>query len=185
MSESDLRREFSFWKWWFRYGLLTFVNWWLILHLAIGYILFRLVSAPYSHIAQVIVIPLVGVLIGLSLAWAGNAIAIMQTPEFRQMASKHPRGIKEYLYGFQSSILALLVCIVFWSMIALGVHASPILLCVSHNIRISFKIMLFASSSLATRECWQIILSAQWLLLSKHNVEELNKAQAECKDREA
>jgi hypothetical protein len=177
MNADNLHKEFSFWKWWFRYGLFMFMNWWLLFHLIVGCALYLLVPSPYSQIAQVIVIPLVGVLIGLSLAWAGNAIAIMQSQEFRKMASKHPRGIKEYLYGFQSSILALLVLIVLWSLIALGIQNSSHLAFISHNIRTAIKILLFSLSSLAIRECWQIVLSTQWLLLSKHNIEELNKSQ--------
>ncbi len=173
MLDKELSKEFSFWRWWFRYGTTRYFDRWLLVHIVFGYFLATNVTMNFEHAASVIVIPLVGVLVGLSFAWAGNALAMLQSTELALMASKNPRGMKDYLYTYQAAILALIVCIVLWSLVALGLHHIKLFAGLSPFQIILGKMGFFALSSLSIRECWQIVLSTQWLLLSKHKINEL------------
>ena len=113
----NLKTEFSFWQWWFRYGVLKLIDWWLIFHLFLGILLTILVPLKITDVAFVVVIPLVGVLIGLSFAWLGNAIALLDSSEIQKMSKYHERGIKEYIYSYQASLLILLICIISWTLL--------------------------------------------------------------------
>lgn len=177
MAQESVKQQFSFWRWWFKYGIVKFLDRWLLLHIAVGYLFAKLVPLTFQHVASVIVIPLVGILIGLSFAWVGNAMAILESPQLAKMTAMHTRGIKEYLYTYQSAILILITCIILWSLIALNLHHIPLTLNLSPQFRFFGKLALYAFSSLSIRECWQVVLSTQWLLISKYRVDELENQE--------
>ena len=85
------RRSISFWNWFFRgsggkLGYSRLVNRWLLLHLAVGIALAWIIPASLSSAADSVLLPLVGVLVGLCFAWAGNAQALLQAQELKELA---------------------------------------------------------------------------------------------------
>src|SRR5690242_12776613 len=86
----------SFWRWFFlasrRSGWRKFADWWLLVHLVVAIMLSVLVPATLKEAASTVLLPLVGILIGLSFAWAGNAQALLQTEEIERLSEYHPGG---------------------------------------------------------------------------------------------
>ena len=100
----------------------------------------------------------------MSFAWAGNALAILQTDELEKMADEHPDGVAGYIYTFQLAVLTLLTTLCLWGMVGLGVFDS-FKYCEWPNMIIKFVIFFFASLSI--RECWHVVLFTQLLLLAR------------------
>ena len=83
MSDEQL---ISYWQWLFkgsgaRPGYRRILDKWLLMHIPIGVILSLLTSLDLQACANAVLLPLAGILIGLSFAWAGNAHALLQTEE--------------------------------------------------------------------------------------------------------
>lgn len=171
--------KLSFWHWFFRGsggrpGLLRFWNRWLLAHIAVGIVLAVLVKADLQTAANAVLLPLAGIFVGLSFAWAGNAQALLQSAEMEEVAKHHEGGFAEYVFVFQTAILTILIALVLWGLAGLGVfdqHSPATEHRIVYNI---LKAVLFAVSSLTLRECWHVVLGAQWMLLVQ---QELKKAR--------
>jgi hypothetical protein len=99
-------------------GIRKFLDVWLLLHLAAGVILAYIVQVELAEAAKTILLPLAGVLVGLMFAWGGNAQAVLASDEFDDIASRHPGGVEEYAFTFQSAILCLLTTLALWGLAA-------------------------------------------------------------------
>lgn len=160
--------RWRFWRWFFvglkaRSGLARLANWWLLLHLAVGFSLAYLVtpSKTTADIAITFLLPLASILVGLSFAWAGNAQAILQTEELETLSKQLPDGIEGYLYNFQSAILIILVTMTLWGLAAIGLFA---------GCEYTAKIILFALASMTLRECWHVVLASQIMILARYTI---------------
>ena len=170
---------FNYWRWFFlgsggRRGFTRLVNRYLPVHLAIGVIMAFLVKTDIQTAANSVLLPLAAIFIGLSFAWAGNAQALMQSPEIDQLADYHEGGFAEYVYTFQTAILVILVTLVLWGLGGLGVLArftGP----TPWALRLIGRVALFGLSSMTVRECWHVVLGSQWMLLAQR---EIRKKQA-------
>jgi hypothetical protein len=165
----------SFWTWLFRgedfrAGWRKYWNPWLILHIAVGGGLAWLVPLSLREAANAVLLPLAGIFVGLSFAWAGNAQALMQTSEIEIVADHHRGGFREYVFTFQSAILTILVTLGLWGLAGLGVFdRSCPWSCPWWGYSV-VRIVLFASASITLRECWHVVLGAQWMLLAQREV---------------
>jgi hypothetical protein len=167
--------DLSFWRWLIRGsgstpGLRRFLDLWAFLHFNIGVVLAWAVKIDLSTCASSVLLPLAGILVGLSFAWAGNAQALLQSAEIEELSKHHPGGYVEYVFTYQLAILAILFTMVSWGLAGLRVFddkwptgAHPLQYFV-------LKAFLFAISSLTLRECWQIVLSAQWMLILRKRI---------------
>lgn len=166
---------FTFWKWFLRGdkarpGWLKLFDRWLVLHIVVGWALGRWINTPLMEAGQTVLLPLAGVLVGLSFAWAGNAQALLQSAEIEAVAKHNPGGLKDYVYTFQTSVLILLATIVVWGLAALGLAdvlwpgASQL------GARMLAAQVLYGLTSLTLRECWQVVMASQWLVLMRHAV---------------
>jgi hypothetical protein len=178
--------EFNFWKWFFcgsggRSGLRRLVNHWLILHLCIGALLSFVISVDLQTSANCVLLPLAAIFIGLSFAWAGNAQALMQSPEIDRLANHHKGGFAEYAYAFQTSILVILVTMVLWGLAGLRVFAIFESQDAIWWTKYAARIPLFGLSSMTLRECWHVVLGSQWMLLAQR---EIRRKLTEQKDQE-
>ena len=176
-------RFISFWVWLFKgsggkSGLRRLFDRWIILHIGVGVLLAYLVTKPLVDCASSVLLPLAGIIVGLSFAWVGNAQALLQTSEIQDVADKHQGGYVEYVYVYQMAILLILTTLVGWSIAGLSVFDStwPTPKCIYGYFTV--KAVLFGLSSLALRECWHVVLGAQWLLLTQR---EIKRAQAKDK----
>lgn len=165
----------SFWNWFligedYRPGWRKFWNWWLILHVTAGLILAWVVPLSLKDAANAVLLPLAGIFIGLSFAWAGNAQALMQTGEMELLADHHRGGFQEYVFTFQAAILTILATLVGWGVAGLGVFDRPCMFSCPSWGYFGVKAFLFSAASVTLRECWHVVLGAQWMLLAQREV---------------
>ena len=170
----------TFWDWFFKgsggkRGFRAIINIWLFFHIIIGILLSIIVNIPLNEAANTVLLPLAGIFIGLSFAWAANAQALMQSTEIRELAANHPGGYFHYLYTFQTAIFVIIITLIFWGLAGLSIfenlHCNP-------NQRIIYflvKTILFTFASLTLRECWHVILGVQMLLLIQNQIDQTKK----------
>ena len=169
----------GFWQWLARgsgniRGIRRIVNAWLILHVLVGLVLSLIVAVDLQTAGSLVLLPLAGILIGLSFAWAGNAQALMQSSEIDRLAEYHKGGFEDYVFIYQLAILTILVTVVLWGLAGLQVFDNvwPTESCATSYFII--KCMLFTLSSLALRECWHVVMGAQLMLLSQRKIKKAN-----------
>lgn len=170
----------SYWRWFFRGsggrpGVLRYFDMWLVFHLALGLILAWIVPVSLADAAQELLLPVAGVFIGLSFAWGGNAQALLESVEVREMVDEHPGGFEEYVYTFQSAILFLLLTLVFWAFAGLGIFDQVWPGQAMNCAYFAVGTLLYFFASLSVRECWHVVLGAQWFLLARHKIRKSKK----------
>ena len=162
----------GYWYWFLKgsggkAGFRRILNAWILLHLSIGFVL---VEVDLQTAANAVLLPLAGIFVGLSFAWAGNAQALMQTSEIDEMADFHEGGFEEYVFVYQTAILSILVTLVFWGIAGLSVFDKQWPTQVHNEWYFGVKILLFTLSSLTLRECWHVVMGAQWMLLMQRKI---------------
>lgn len=163
------RATFLFWDWLFRGthgrrpGYRRFVDKWLLLHVVVGVCLSIFVKHPLPDVALAVLLPLAGVFVGLSFAWAGNAQTVLQSPEVEELMRHHPGGRVDYIYSFQASILLILASLVAWGLMGLGIPDLGRMPFVQY----AYASLLFFLASMTVRECWSVVLGAQLLILAR------------------
>jgi hypothetical protein len=173
-----------YWMWFFRLeadstGWRRFLDRWLLLHFAVGGVSSFVVKTDLKTSSNTVLLPLAGVFIGLCFAWAGNAQALLQTDEIESLAKQRSGGIREYVFVYQTAILAVMTCVTLWAIAGLGVFDDtwPTRAnCISYA---TIKAALFFSASLTLRECWHVVLGAQTLLLLRANIKQKNEEQSQ------
>lgn len=173
----------SFWLWLFRgedfkAGWRKYWNRWLILHIAVGVALAWVVPLSLKDAANAVLLPLAGIFVGLSFAWAGNAQALMQTSEIEEVADHHRGGFQEYVFTFQVAILTILVTLALWGLAGLGVFDRQCFWACPSWIYSGVRVGLFASASITLRECWHVVLGAQWMLLVQRELKRKRSADS-------
>lgn len=162
-----------FWRWLVcglngRPGCRQLLNWWLIVHVILGFCMATIVKISIQEAAQTIMLPLAGIFIGLSFAWVGNAQALLQESEIEKLAKHHPDGIETYVYTFQLAILLILATLVAWGLAGLRVFSSPFFY--GKWIQFGIETTLYFLASLTLRECWHVVMGSQLLILSRLKV---------------
>ena len=177
----NIDQSYSFWDWFFygvgdKRGFKNLISPALAAHVIIGVILSFVIHQPLSSVATAVILPLAGVLVGLTFAWGGNAQALLQTNEILKLADKVSGGIREHACYYQLSILLVLITIVGWGLVGIGAFEL-----LSQNltffIRQFFRAFAFAFTSLTFHECWHVVDSARQLLIARYdiNMSELRK----------
>lgn len=171
----DKPKFVSFWRWFFcgsggRAGYRRLSDRWLVFHLCVGAGLAYLVDLKLQECANAVLMPLAGIIIGLAFAWAGNAQALLQTSEMENVAEYHEGGFADYVYVYQTAILMILATLIVWSLAGLNVFDSRWPTANRECQYFALKSGLFALSSLAVRECWHVVLGAQWMLLTQREI---------------
>lgn len=178
--EASSRPELSFWRWLTRgtgagAGLRRLVDAWLPFHFVVGGVIAQLVSLTIREAANAVLLPLAGILIGLTFAWAGNAQALLQASEIEDLSEKRKGGFEEYVFTFQLAVLILLATLVAWGLGGLGVFERQCFWPCSSTPYFVAKALLFALASLALRECWHVVVGAQVLLLVRRRIRSARK----------
>jgi hypothetical protein len=185
-----MSERMSYWAWLFgwrghRAGIRRFLDRWILLHALVGGLLSTAVQATVQQAANTVLLPLAGIFVGLCFAWAGNAQALLQTKEIEAMARHHQsgQGLREYVFVYQTAILVLMSTIAVWGVAGLGVFDAtwPTI-----SRPIAYRCAgfgLFFISSIALRECWHVVLGAQFLLISRSDLQnETSAVEDEDKD---
>jgi hypothetical protein len=151
-------------------GIRAYFDKWLIFHIVIGLFLMFIVPMRINEAARSILLPLAGIFIGLTFAWGGNAVTLMQSDEINILADYKPGGLREYVFKFQAAILVLLFTMVAWGFAGLDIFES--LYCSSKFgvIYKAFKAFLFFLVSLSLRDCWHVVMGAQAMVLYKRKI---------------
>jgi hypothetical protein len=126
-----------------------------------------LVKYDLKTAASSVLLPLVGVLVGLSFAWAGNAQSLLQTREIETLADFHPGGLEEFAFTFQAAILAILTCVTLWGLAGLGVFDHECFWRCGDRWYFAVAVVLYGFLSLTIRESWHVVLGAQGMLLMR------------------
>ena len=92
------RTPIGFWLWLLKGsggkpGFRRLINLWLIVHVVIGAGLAYVVKVDLATAANTVLLPLVGILIGLCFAWAGNELALLQTSQLSEMTVHQKGGV--------------------------------------------------------------------------------------------
>jgi len=168
-------KQVTFWRWFFGVGVKPagyrrFLDYWLLFHMVVAVFLSIYVPVNLKDAANSVLLPLVGILVGLTFAWAGNAQALLQTSEIHRLSEHHPGGYREYVYVYQTAILTVLLSAALWGLAGLGLFDLPCkMLCTAYSYE-SAKFMLFFVSSVSLRECWHVVMLAQLLLLAQREI---------------
>ena len=169
------KTDLNYWHWLFRGsggkpGIGRLFNWWLVIHLAIGLSMACVVPLTLKDCANAVLLPLVGVIIGLSFAWGGNVQALLQTSEIEDLADHRDGGLPEYVFTYQTAILVLFITLVAFGLAGLDVfdgvwprNPTSIPYC-------AIKTGCFFLSSIALRECWHVVLGAQLMLIMRSKI---------------
>jgi hypothetical protein len=173
---------FNYWRWFFvgsggRPGFRRLIDRWLLVHVAVGILLSLFAKVDLPTAANSVLLPLAAVFIGLSFAWAGNAQALMQSPEIDQLADHHEGGFAEYAYTFQTAILVILVTLVLWGLAGLRVFVWFEMPEAGWLPKLAVRSTLFALSSMTLRECWHVVLGSQWMLLAQREIRKMKAGE--------
>ncbi|MEL5849210.1 MAG: hypothetical protein U7M05_07570 [Candidatus Igneacidithiobacillus chanchocoensis] len=174
----------SYWKWFFYGsgdgpGLRRFFDLWILLHLGVGALFAYFLPITLEKSGASLILPLSGIFIGLSFAWGGNALALLQTSEIIELTTHRRGGYVEYLYTYQSAILLILISLCLWGVAGLGIFDKVWPICRTGIAYKSIVLILFAVSSMSLRECWHVVLGAQYMLLIRVMVQKkINKKKA-------
>ncbi len=134
----------------------------------------------FSDVAKAALLPVAAILVGLAFAWAGSAIALLQTSQLQRVGQREDGlALRRVVFGFQTAILVILSAIVLWSLLAAGLgdnwSAARI-----EWLRWVGRTAMFALSSITVRECWQVTLAVQ-----RQIVQHMQVARAEAESRRA
>jgi hypothetical protein len=163
--ERRIAHEQSFWRWFWFDGARTFLDRWLILHVAVGFALNAAIPHTLADIAKSALLPVAAILIGLAFAWSGSALALLQTSQIQRLGQENDGLVfRRIVLQFQAAILVILSVTVVWSLAAAGIGDAWTW---AHGpfVRTVARASLLALSSLAFRECWQVTLAVQRQLI--------------------
>ncbi len=165
----------TFWRWFTKgsggkAGFKRLINLWMLFHVGVGWGLSRLVPLELASAANAVLLPLGGILIGLAFAWAGNAKSLMQSTEIDELAEYHEGGFVDYVYTYQLAILVILMTIVLWALAGLEVYDKVWPKVSGGNHYFVVQTILYSMSSLTLRECWHVVLGAQFMLLAQRRI---------------
>jgi hypothetical protein len=180
----------NFWKWFFiggdvdepatgqgnelysknKAGIFAYIDIWLFLHIIIGCLLMLIVPVKINDAAKSILLPLAGIFIGLTFAWGGNAVTLMQSEEINILADYKRGGLREYVFKFQAAIFVLLFTMVSWGLAGLDVFERFYSNSGPNILYRSIEVFLFFLVSLSIRDCWHVVMGAQAMILYKRKI---------------
>lgn len=175
---------------WFGHWFLKGVNggrpgheyywrWGLLVDVLVGGSIMFLSPVAIGDAARVFLLPVAGIMIGLTFAWVGNANAVLQTPEIEGVARRMRGGLEAIIWEFQLAVLILLIVAVMWGLASVDVFDETWPTPARSYLYNTVEATLYAASSLALRACWRVVRDAQNLFVTRHRLrEELRKRGA-------
>jgi hypothetical protein len=163
----------SFWRWLWRKGLRRFLDGWLLAHLGVGILLHVGIDRSVKDSALAVFVPVGAIAVGLTFSWGASASALLQSPWVREVgAVDGGQRFRNWVFSYQLAVLTTFVVLIAWALVALGIgHRLSTILGVAAQLRVPGRVLLFPLSSLAVRECWQVVSATQTYLLIGQLVE--------------
>jgi hypothetical protein len=151
-------------------GISNVVNRWLIFHLSLAALISLTGNANGNEIAAKIALPGSAVLIGLAFGWAGRSAGLFTDKAFSKFIIENGAPIEGYVYSFQLAILAVLLFVATSLTISYGGIGVT-----TYNDNADERINKFivtALGSIASRECWGVIMFVNRLTIQFYKVRE-------------
>ncbi|HET6632760.1 MAG TPA: hypothetical protein VFG73_08655, partial [Rhodanobacteraceae bacterium] len=87
-----------------------------------------------------------------------------------KLSSYRDGGYEEYVYTYQSAILLILLTLCLWALAGLGIF-DQVWPTTAHGVQYKcIASILFFSSSMTVRECWQVVIGSQAMLLVRFDI---------------
>lgn len=180
---------FNFWSWFIHgfkseegkricnRGFSQLFDWWFLAFPVISMLLSCYTNHSICDISRVIIIPLMSVMIGLSVAWIGSTFSIAMTDEVFALFKNNIYELVDYLYMFQAILLVLLVTVVMW--VLASITNTALLPDFFSGIQVLFivRFILFFMLCMSVRECWQLVVGSYMLIISHLNVKEIDHSK--------
>lgn len=169
------RKELSFWHWLFAPGgRRRWLNLGLFVHLGIGVGLALVVQQDLADRARSVILPLAGVLVGLTFAWTATAITIVSSKEFRLVMEDSRQGVRGTANYFQLAILTVLASTILWAIAGLGPYNAPPSIDAA-QANLCASVALFGFTSFAVAECWSAVNLTRLTLLAYNTVRQVEE----------
>ncbi|WP_437576438.1 hypothetical protein [Sorangium sp. So ce887] len=167
---AELQARNGFWPWFWRAGAASFIDRWLVIHVVAGAALAYATTGKLSDIAVPASVPFTAILVGLAVAWSGNASALLQTPELQRVgAGDDGRAtlFRIWVFQYQAAVLVILACTTAWALAAAGIFNNQLVTWLPWWLRMAGRAALFCFSCITVRECWQVVGAVQMKLLGQ------------------
>jgi hypothetical protein len=169
----------TFWQWLLGaherggFNVRTIIDGWLFFHASLALVfLFFLQVSPYEFATKAL-FPAASILVGMAVAWTSRAATILQDKKFKAKMISKENPIESYVYGYQLSLLIIISCVVFVSIMASGgIKINYIKQNIANNIS-GFSMYFLLSMSI--RECWQVINFSSMLSLLSDRIPNENE----------
>lgn len=163
----------SFWKWFScgsggRAGYKKLFEKWLIAHISIGVLLAVFAQESLFDVASRLLLPIMGILVGMSFAMTSSFHSIIETREIEKLAEYNAGGYEDYLYTFQLAFLILFFTLAAWALAGIGIFDSYL-----KGDIILYKTVqgiLYFLFSVSLRESWQIVSGTHALILLRKQI---------------
>lgn len=109
---------------------------------------------PFSFASKAL-FPASSVLIGMSMAWTTRASTVLQTKDLREALFNDERPAEDYVYGFQLSILIVMIMVGYVAVMAGGGLRITVLGRQWDHLFSGY--WMYFTISLALRECWGVV----------------------------
>mgnify|MGYP000980531543 CR=1 FL=1 len=166
----------TFWRWAFKShagrktGFSLIISRWLVLDILISIFLTLYLNEDGFIFASKSLYPAASILVGMSIAWTSRASIILNDVEFRKSVMELNNPIEDYVYGYQISILIIIITVVYISIMAAGgINIGVFGFIIDEKISTFFLFMLL---SLSIRECWGVINFSNLLALLADRVKQ-------------
>ena len=172
----------QFWKWLCcgldsgRPGYRQFKLGWMLLHAGMGVGLAAAIEVPLAEASRSILLPLTGLLVGVSFSWVGNALTLLRSSEIENLSEYRPDGLSSYVYIFQLAVLVMLVTVVLWALAGLGLFD---LTCSFRREEFILESSLYFFAGLSLREAWHVVMGSHELLLARSRIRRLQRDQVQ------
>jgi hypothetical protein len=177
LSGMTASRVIKYWYWFLRGsggkpGYRRIINLWILVHAVVGGVLALLIKLSLSDSANTVLLPLAGILIGLTFAWAGNAQSLIRSGEIGLLSDYHEGGFTEYVYLYQTAILVILCTLILWGLAGLRIFDQTWPTAERKELYLATKMTLFALSSITIRVCWQVVMGVQMMLIAQKKIKD-------------
>jgi len=154
----------NYWNWLFKGtknyppGIRSYLDWWLIVHVLVG-IIGASIFEIKPETAITLSIPFFSALIAITVAVTSNISSLLASKEIIDLSEHHPGKIETYGFLFLNVILVLFITIILWLF-----SATPIF------SKWYIRFFLFLFSSIAVRDCWNIISYTIMLAIARAKI---------------
>ncbi len=150
------------------------IDWWCILYALISVVLSCYANESLNEISRVLIIPLLSIMIGMTIAWTGVTFSIAMSNELLKLFKDKAVDLVDYLYMFQAVLLVLVTTIALWSLASILNHSFLPSFFSKNEIVFLCRFVLFFLLCMSVRECWGVVVGTYLLIISHINVKDID-----------